>query len=49
MPHQVSNKKQRDQAASDKLLQQQRIKADEGANDEPVDVLGTNEDDDVIF
>jgi hypothetical protein len=46
---QVSNKKQRDQAAADKELQKQRKKIDQGADDEPLDVLGTNEDDDVIF
>jgi hypothetical protein len=46
---QVSNKKQRDQAAADKELRQQRKKTDDGADDGPVDVLGTQEDDDVIF
>ncbi|KAF7510419.1 H(+)-transporting V1 sector ATPase subunit D [Endocarpon pusillum] len=45
----VSNKKQRDQAATDKELQRQRKKTDGGADDEPPDVLGTQEDDDVIF
>ncbi|ERF68338.1 hypothetical protein EPUS_02794 [Endocarpon pusillum Z07020] len=47
--HFVSNKKQRDQAAADKELQRQRNKTDGGADDEPLDVLGTQEDDDVIF
>jgi hypothetical protein len=46
----VSNKKRRDQAAADKELQEQKKKADEGLNDdEPTDVFGTQEDDDVIF
>lgn len=50
---QVSNKKQRDQAAADKELQKQNKKTandeDDDDDDEPVDVLGTQEDNDVIF
>ena len=46
---QVSNKKQRDQAAADKELMERTERPDAGASEEPQDVLGTNEDDDVIF
>jgi hypothetical protein len=49
LSRQVSNKKQRDQAAADKELQQRRKHTDDEADDEPVDVLGSREDDDVIF
>ncbi len=49
LPIQVSNKKQRDQAAADKELLKQRDQPDGGADEQSQDVLGTNEDDDVIF
>lgn len=52
----VSNKKQRDQAAADAEIQEQRKKQaakEAGGGEEngadPVDVLGEHEDDDVIF
>ncbi|ETN45175.1 V-type proton ATPase subunit D [Cyphellophora europaea CBS 101466] len=52
----VSNKKQRDQAAADAEIREQRAKETRQENGEakengtePVDVLGEHEDDDVIF
>lgn len=50
----VSNKKQRDQAAADAEILEQRKKQQQKENGEengsdPVDVLGEHEDDDVIF
>ena len=49
----VSNKKQRDQAAADAEMLKAREKEKNGRGDEngddPVDVLGEHEDDDVIF
>lgn len=51
----MSNKKQRDQAAADEELKKQKegqngnAQEQDGEGDEPVDVLGEHEDDDVIF
>jgi hypothetical protein len=49
----VSNKKQRDQAAADKEIAEQRAgnkkKEDQENGVESKDVLGEHEDDDVIF
>ena len=52
----VSNKKQRDQQEADKeiLAERERKKkqggdGDEESGEDPVDVLGEHEDDDVIF
>lgn len=50
----ISNKKERDQAAADAELAKKKKKGQNGeeqnGNDqEPVDVLGEHEDDDVIF
>ena len=51
----MSNKKQRDQAATDaELLKERERQKQNGAGQqengaEPVDVLGEHEDDDVIF